>query len=450
MACAAGPDVSKSGLVLALDGANKKTFANSVINSTSWSLGSGSATGYSQNGATAENERVTGTDPFGKSATVWETRPQGNNADDGGWASDWFNIDSTKLHRFSVWVKRTTDTSGGTFYLGLYGNNGIKRTDNSVVEGNPYWDCRGTSGFEKDVWYLVMGHCYPYNTTYTGQHPESGIYTVAGGTTKVASINACNIGADVKWAGVDVTQTIHRCYHYYCADSTTRLQLFDPRIDVIDGTEPSIRNLLSGFTASRLTDLIGTNNGTFVNGPTYSSSFGGSVSFDGSDDHILGTIPSSTFTGPHSICCWFYRRTVKQWSGLFSNNVNTTSCSIFTFIGTTNSVGANQAGVNGASIAVDLGADHLNKWIYAVITYAGVSSGSAVNVYAYKDGSLLTASGSLYWNMSSSSSYYVGRHWTSAMEVHDGFISQVSIYNRALTAAEISQNFNATRSRFGI
>jgi hypothetical protein len=140
VACAAGPDVSESGLVLALDGANKKTFANSVINSTSWSLGSGSATGYSQNGATAENERVTGTDPFGKSATVWETRPQGNNADDGGWNSDWFNIDSTKLHRFSVWVKRTTDTSGGTFYLGLYGNNGIKRTDNSVVCYSKRWN----------------------------------------------------------------------------------------------------------------------------------------------------------------------------------------------------------------------------------------------------------------------------------------------------------------------
>lgn len=130
----AGPDISESGLVLALDVGNKKTFANSVINSTSWSLGSGSASGYGQNGSTVENERVTGTDPFGKSATVWETRPQGNNADDGGWNTEWYNIDNTKLYRFSVWVKRTTDTSGGTFYFGLYGNLGIRRTDNNTVE----------------------------------------------------------------------------------------------------------------------------------------------------------------------------------------------------------------------------------------------------------------------------------------------------------------------------
>jgi hypothetical protein len=198
-------------------------------------------------------------------------------------------------------------------------------------------------------------------------------------------------------------------------------------------------------------DLTGTgNNGELINGVRESSTNRGELLFDGADDYVQGTISSSIFTGPHSISCWFYRETVTEWSALFSNNVNTTSCSILTFISTTNTLGTNQAGVNGTSIAVDLGADHLNKWIYTVITYAGVSSGSAINVYAYKNGSLLTASGSLYWNMSSSSSYYIGRHWTSATQIHDGFISQVKVHNRALSAAEVQQNFNATRSRFNI
>ena len=207
----------------------------------------------------------------------------------------------------------------------------------------------------------------------------------------------------------------------------------------------------NGSAVLGLSDLSGNRNfGTTANSPTYSTANGGSLVFDGTDDYILGTIPSSTFSGAHSIGCWFYRETVTEWAGLFSNNVNTTSCSIFTFISTSNSLGTNQAGVDAASISVDLGADHLNKWIYAVITYAGVTSGSAVNVYAYKNGSLLTATGSLYWNLSSSSSYYIGRHWTSASQILDGFIPQVSIYNRALTAAEISQNYNALRGRFGI
>jgi hypothetical protein len=50
--------------------------------------------------------------------------------------------------------------------------------------------------------------------------------------------------------------------------------------------------------------------------------------------------------------------------------------------------------------------------------------------------------------MSSSSSYYVGRHWTNAVEIHDGFIPQVSIYNKALTASEIQQNYNALKGRY--
>jgi hypothetical protein len=192
------------------------------------------------------------------------------------------------------------------------------------------------------------------------------------------------------------------------------------------------------------------NSGTLTNGPTYSSANGGSLSFDGVDDYILGTIPSSTFSGAHSIGCWFYRRTVTQWSGLFSTNVGTTSCPILTFIDSTNIIGTNQAGVDAAYVGIDLGANHLNKWIYCVMTVNGSTNGSTVNVYAYKDGSLLTATGSLYWNLSSSSSYYIGRHWTSGSQILDGFIPQVSIHNRALTAAEIQQNYNATRGRYGI
>ena len=38
----------------------------------------------------------------------------------------------------------------------------------------------------------------------------------------------------------------------------------------------------------------------------------------------------------------------------------------------------------------------------------------------------------------------------STAQVFSGIIAQVSVYNRALTASEIQQNFNALRGRFGI
>lgn len=441
-----GPDISESGLVLALDVANRKTFANSVINSISWSLGSGGATGYSQNGSTVENERVTGTDPFSKSATVWETRPTGTTDADGGWNSDWYNIDNTKLYRFSVWVKRTTSTSGGTFYLGLYGNaSGIRRTDNNTVEGNPYWECSGTSKFNQGVWYLVVGHCYPHNTTYTGQHPETGIYTVAGGTTKVLSINACNIGTDVKWAGSDVTQTIHRCYHYYCSDSTTRLQLFDPRVDVIDGTEPSIINLLSGFTASRLTDLIGTNNGTFVNGPTYSSANGGSVSFDGTNDFILTDSPvtyGNNTTWEAWVYCTDNVSTYNMFMGRYLPYFGFYAGHRFIF---SNIIGGSQYTIYTPTNLA------LNTWYHATFTTS--YDGTNTTMRTYVNG-VETASGVFAGTQGNySTNFMVGdgnNYYNTSWYPFQGRISNVKVYNRTLTMSEIQQNFNATRGRYGI
>jgi hypothetical protein len=205
-------------------------------------------------------------------------------------------------------------------------------------------------------------------------------------------------------------------------------------------------------TGTTWTDLSGNGyNNTLNNGVAFMSNVnGGVLSFDGTDDFGIGSISSTIFSGAHSIGCWFYRRSVTEWAGLFSNNVGTASCSILTFISTTNSIGTNQAGVNGTSIAIDLGADHLNKWIYCVIVYTGATNGSQVNVYAYEDGNLLTATGNLYWNLSTHNQYYVSRHWTGATQILNGNIPVVQVYNRALSATEIAQNYNAQKTRFGL
>ena len=124
MGSSSGPrNSSKDGLVFALDAADTNTITrwSTFKNMSTWSAGSGGATGYSQNGNTGENERVEGTDPWGNPALVWESRASGDGNADGGWNADGFSIDNTKLYRFSIWVKRTSSTGGGTFYLGTNG-----------------------------------------------------------------------------------------------------------------------------------------------------------------------------------------------------------------------------------------------------------------------------------------------------------------------------------------
>lgn len=363
--------------------------------------------------------------------TTNNTTPTNNNS--------YVTYDST----YKVMNMSIGDGSGGDCAQGL----GLEYLSDTYSWGNvvsdytivfPYTATVTTSYWNGSTWVVWDTHTNiagsitnPPRVTRDGTNGPG----VEAGAIQGAAANMASGATLWKWEG---TAPFYLCINDSADDEFSVLGWLSAR-----NTTPRSSNIITDITGRG-------NNGTLTNGPVFTLGNGGSLSFDGTDDNVLGTIPSSTFSGAHTICCWFYRRTVTEWSGLFSNNVNTTSCSIFTFIGTSNFLGANQAGVNGTAIAVDLGADHLNKWIYAVITYAGSTNGSVVNVYAYKDGSLLTATGSLYWNLSTSSSYYVGRHWAAALQILNGFIPQVSIYNRALTAAEIQQNFNATRGRYGV
>lgn len=216
---------------------------SNILDPYSWTTGSGGIGSFGQNGNTGENERVIGTDPFGNSSVVWESRPSGDGYADGGWGNGYYDVDEFSLYRWSVWVKRTSTTSGGTSYLGLYGTpNAVIRLDNLTQEGNPYWECNGTGAYTQNVWYLLVGHCFPSN--YSGgttTHPDSGRYITTG---RDGGINYCNIGGDVKWYP-GTTGGYHRVYHYYCGDSTTRLQWFEPRLDKCDGSEPTISDLLN-------------------------------------------------------------------------------------------------------------------------------------------------------------------------------------------------------------
>jgi hypothetical protein len=210
-----------------------------------WTAGSSSFSGYGANESTGtENLRLTDTDPFGNQSIVWQTQASGDGGADGGWNSDSISIDNTKLYRFSVWVRRTSSTGGGTFYFGTAGGAECPYAlGTSSPMCNPYWNCSNTGGLTQNQWYLVVGHIFPNSYTSTDGHPDTGFWTTSG--SKAFGINQCNIsGGDLKW-GVSSNSTYHRTYHYYCGDSTTRLQFFRPRIDICDGTQPTVTALLN-------------------------------------------------------------------------------------------------------------------------------------------------------------------------------------------------------------
>jgi hypothetical protein len=180
------------------------------------------------------------------------------------------------------------------------------------------------------------------------------------------------------------------------------------------------------------------NTGTLVNGVGYNGSNYGSLSFDGVNDYVdLGT--QSNLTGITNI-------TVCGWSQGSAGNIinryyNTTSDNGWLLY--TGAV----SGRKNASTFINVPSNYspsLNEWVYTV----GVISGDVWSVYVNGtirnsvtagDGTTVFANNVMYMGAIPHFSVYSNIK-----------IPQVSIYNRALSAAEIQQNFLAMRGRFGI
>ena len=84
-----------------------------------------------------------------------------------------------------------------------------------------------------------------------------------------------------------------------------------------------------------------------------------------------------------------------------------------------------------------------NRWLQVVTTFNGSLYSSYVNGVA-------GPTTNLTFNITSSTFTIALSTAQAAENYYSGKVSAARIYNRALSAAEVSQNFNALRARFGI
>ena len=187
------------------------------------------------------------------------------------------------------------------------------------------------------------------------------------------------------------------------------------------------------------TDLSNNGNtGTLTNGPTYSSANGGSLGFDGVDDYVQ--LPNSLgYSTEVSAFAWF-RSTGSPLGGyhIIYGGVEL-EISIPTSGEIRTGVYTNVRYVsNHGSGLVD------GNWHQVGFTFSGTTKTS------YIDGVSVGTQTTAETLTSSFSDRTMGRFGNNSNYYLNGRISNTSIYNRALTAAEVQQNFNATRSRFSI
>jgi hypothetical protein len=199
-------------------------------------------------------------------------------------------------------------------------------------------------------------------------------------------------------------------------------------------------------------DLSGNpNNGTLINGPTYSSANGGSIVFDGTNDLIIKNPPFTGLpTSQLSVFIWvkfnsltsvYYElvsqgRTPSNYEGEWVLGTNNLSSSVrLSFFDYNSGYGFNT--VNGNTILVT------NQWYYLGFIKNGTSG--TFYVQGSQDGTS-TGINKTYTD----TGYVIGGGYRDSSYYLSGNLASTQIYNRALSAAEVAQNYNAQKSRFGL
>jgi hypothetical protein len=183
------------------------------------------------------------------------------------------------------------------------------------------------------------------------------------------------------------------------------------------------------------------NNGTLTNGPTFNSSNGGSIVFDGTNDYAI-TSQSQSFND-FTVCAFFKDTTSTGYARIVDGRYQDG----FWFGRSGES--SNQYG---GGCKQTVGYNYITllagQWHFLAMTRSGTT------LIVYGDGISNTNTTTCGAGATTAHLLTVGatindggapqRDWWT------GNIASVQIYNRVLPAVDVLQNFNALRGRFGI
>jgi hypothetical protein len=181
---------------------------------------------------------------------------------------------------------------------------------------------------------------------------------------------------------------------------------------------------------------------TLTNGPYYSTVGGGSIYFDGSNDYA--EIPTFTLGSPPWSVSFWIKTTDTDQSGLYSH---WSGGPVYNGFGINGGymqyVYYNNAGWNYSPNSTTYIAT--NNWVY--LTYS-TGAGASQDFTFYTNGVAAgtftpTSNGIGGGNMGS-----FGVYWSWGY--YNGYLAHVSQHNTQLTTAQILQNYNSTRQRFGV
>ena len=193
-------------------------------------------------------------------------------------------------------------------------------------------------------------------------------------------------------------------------------------------------------------DLSGNNNnGTLTNGPTFNSSNGGSIVFDGSNDYVEVPTTSSIndcLASDFSYEMWSFPKTSGfQFGKIFGKGAFQSSTGYNGLTYSTTSFNCSFAHVLGSRTMFNLPP---NKWYHLVITRIGTT------LKGYVNGNNTSTHTGISFNYSGNFPLRLSANSQPTPDTTAQNLSIFKQYNRGLTDLEIIQNYNATKGRFNL
>jgi hypothetical protein len=418
MALSHSPSIVTNGLVLCLDAANLKSFkgvnATNILNSIAYNQSNQSSAAY----------RVTNGE------------------------------ESVYIPSLGIVTSKYVD------FYNDYGGSGVC-CPNLYSYGTGLSVSPNTTYTYSIIYKTTTGYSHP-NYMYRYEYASNGAYAGEAGVHSTSNRTSLGDGWWFAWGQFTTsatTATLNTYLFHYEYGTQNRVYVY--RAALYQGTYiiPPEHILTPGqvrgttvATGGGWADLSGTSNhGQLVNGTSYNSSNGGSLVFDGTDDVVLNGVGNNYPYPYHTLDVWVkspgLSPTMNGGGGLIAFDYGRILM-------------INYQG--GISYYMHDGNNYLfissitenlifnNTW-HNVVALRGMST-----YQVYVDGVLKDSGsngGNLGWNGLngwSAMASVIGDNPNDVRYKLLGNIASVKMYNRALTAAEVQQNFNALRGRYGI
>ena len=203
------------------------------------------------------------------------------------------------------------------------------------------------------------------------------------------------------------------------------------------------------------TDLAGSNSATLVNDATFADVSLGAIAFDGTNDSV--TVPIIDGQNGFSFSIWLYFLAVPTDNYTTFSIYNGGGAEFMFYIMETSAhTTSYMLGIRGAGTGNTLTStnkayqpsSNLGKWVHYCATYNGGGATTVGNYKVYFNGQVTDIN--LVENFGGAGNQDPMKWGQDAAGAGDlnGYMGHIAFYNRPLSADEVKQNYEATKSRF--